>query len=92
SEIASVYFTVRMRDTLTGGPVLAAILSYTADENRRLFERLLAEASHTWAAAHEPPLPLWYRRLLGSEAPTPVRLREIERAAPERPVPGGRAA
>ncbi|MBF6263066.1 M48 family metalloprotease [Nocardia farcinica] len=52
----------------------------------------LAAALRTWAAAHEPPLPLWYRRLLGSEAPTPVRLREIERAAPERPVPGGRAA
>ncbi|MBF6186221.1 MULTISPECIES: NAD-glutamate dehydrogenase [Nocardia] len=49
SELASVYFTVRMRDTHTGGPDRAAILSYTADENRRRIERLLAEASHTWA-------------------------------------------
>ncbi|MBF6357764.1 NAD-glutamate dehydrogenase [Nocardia higoensis] len=49
SELASVYFTVRIPGAETGGPDRAAILARTSEENRKRIEGLLAEASRTWA-------------------------------------------
>lgn len=49
SDLASVYFTVRIPGAETGGPDRAAILARTSDDNRKRIESLLAEASRTWA-------------------------------------------
>ncbi|HLS75752.1 MAG TPA: NAD-glutamate dehydrogenase domain-containing protein, partial [Nocardia sp.] len=49
SDLASVYFTVKMPGAESGGPDRAAILARTSDDNRRRVESLLSAASRTWA-------------------------------------------
>ncbi|GAB2675998.1 NAD-glutamate dehydrogenase [Nocardia goodfellowii] len=48
SELASVYFTVRMPDADSSAPRAARTLADTSEPNRLRLQRLLAEASHTW--------------------------------------------
>ncbi|MGW0247717.1 NAD-glutamate dehydrogenase [Nocardia goodfellowii] len=48
SELASVYFTVRMPDADSSAPRAARTLADTSEPNRLRIQRLLAEASHTW--------------------------------------------
>ncbi|WP_040794973.1 NAD-glutamate dehydrogenase [Nocardia higoensis] len=49
SDLASVYFTVRMPGAESGGPDRAAILARTSDDKRKHIENLLSETSRTWA-------------------------------------------
>ncbi|MFC9895112.1 NAD-glutamate dehydrogenase [Nocardia sp. NPDC127579] len=48
SELASVYFTVRMPDSDSGTPRAARTLADTSEANRLRIQQLLAAASHTW--------------------------------------------
>ncbi|MGN2640939.1 NAD-glutamate dehydrogenase [Nocardia takedensis] len=48
SELASVYFTVKLPDGELGAPRETATRADTSEPNRVRIQRLLAEASHTW--------------------------------------------
>ncbi|WP_227999184.1 NAD-glutamate dehydrogenase [Nocardia australiensis] len=48
SDLASVYFTVRMPEAELGVPRASAAVAGTSEENRLRIQNLLAEASRTW--------------------------------------------